>query len=145
MLVIEQVAQGLEEKMPTGRVKWFNAEKGFGFITPDDGGKDIFVHFSGIRGSGYRSLEEGAAVQFEIGEGPKGPQAQDVIRTDGESAESPGRSPSTNVPRSQRSVSEFSTRPPTFDERAARGKDSPRRSRDRDGPSKRRDQYNDEY
>ena len=82
--------------MPTGTVKWFNAEKGFGFITPDDGGKDLFVHFSGIRGSGYRALEEGAKVEFTVGQGPKGPQAQDVARTDGGSTTA-GRS-STSAP-----------------------------------------------
>ena len=64
--------------MPEGVVKWFNADKGFGFITPADGGKDLFVHFSEIQSSGYRSLEEGQRVSFEAGEGPKGPQAQKV-------------------------------------------------------------------
>src|ERR1041385_6071406 len=67
----------------TGTVKWFNGEKGFGFITPDGGGKDIFVHFSGIQGSGFRSLDEGAKVEFDVGQGPKGPQAENVARTDG--------------------------------------------------------------
>ena len=60
-----------------GTVKWFNAEKGYGFITPD-GGPDVFVHFSAIQGGGYRSLEEGQRVAFEITQGPKGQQAQDV-------------------------------------------------------------------
>ena len=64
--------------MARGTVKWFDGEKGFGFITPEDGGKDLFVHFSNITGSGYRSLEEGQAVQFEVGEGRKGPEATDV-------------------------------------------------------------------
>jgi CspA family cold shock protein len=64
--------------MPEGVVKWFNADKGFGFITPSDGSKDLFVHFSEIQSSGYRSLEEGQRVSFEAGEGPKGPQAQKV-------------------------------------------------------------------
>jgi CspA family cold shock protein len=64
--------------MPEGVVKWFNADKGFGFITPTDGSKDLFVHFSEIQSSGYRSLEEGQRVSFEAGEGPKGPQAQKV-------------------------------------------------------------------
>jgi CspA family cold shock protein len=64
--------------MARGTVKWFDGEKGFGFITPEDGGKDLFVHFSNISGSGYRSLEEGQAVQFEVGEGRKGPEATDV-------------------------------------------------------------------
>jgi cold shock protein len=62
----------------TGVVKWFSDEKGFGFITPDDGGKDAFVHFSGIEGDGFRTLQEGAKVTFELGEGAKGPQATNV-------------------------------------------------------------------
>lgn len=62
----------------TGIVKWFNAEKGFGFITPDAGGADVFAHFSAISGRGYRSLTEGQAVEFEINDGPKGPQAADI-------------------------------------------------------------------
>ena len=61
--------------MTQGTVKWFNGEKGFGFITPDDGAKDLFVHYSEIQGSGYRSLEENQRVQFEVGQGAKGPQA----------------------------------------------------------------------
>lgn len=64
--------------MANGTVKWFDGEKGFGFITPEDGGKDLFVHFSNIQGSGYRSLTEGAKVSFEVGEGRKGPEATDV-------------------------------------------------------------------
>lgn len=59
-------------------VKWFNGEKGFGFITPDDGTKDLFVHYSEIQGSGYRSLEENQRVQFEVEQGTKGPQAVGV-------------------------------------------------------------------
>ena len=62
----------------TGTVKWFNATKGYGFIERE-GGKDVFVHFSAINGSGYRSLEEGQQVEFTIGEGKKGPQAQNVV------------------------------------------------------------------
>jgi len=61
-----------------GTVKWFNSEKGYGFITPDDGSKDLFVHFSEIQGTGYRSLDEGQKVEFEVGQGQKGPQAQQV-------------------------------------------------------------------
>ena len=62
----------------TGKVKWFNATKGYGFIERP-GAPDVLVHYSAIRGSGYRSLEEGQPVEFDIADGPKGPQAQDVI------------------------------------------------------------------
>ena len=64
--------------MATGTVKWFNAEKGFGFIAPDDGSSDVFVHYSEIQGSGFRTLEENQQVTFEVGSGPKGQQAQSV-------------------------------------------------------------------
>ena len=64
--------------MATGTVKWFNATKGFGFIAPDDGSADLFVHFSAIEGNGYRELSEGQRVQFEASQGPKGPQASAV-------------------------------------------------------------------
>jgi len=67
-----------EQNMAQGTVKWFNGDKGFGFIEPDDGGKDVFVHFSAIQGSGYRSLEEGQRVSFETSQGQKGPQADNV-------------------------------------------------------------------
>ncbi|HEY8415695.1 MAG TPA: cold-shock protein [Thermaerobacter sp.] len=63
----------------TGTVKWFNAEKGYGFITRDDGQGDVFVHFSAIVGTGYRTLEEGQKVTFDIVEGEKGPKAQNVV------------------------------------------------------------------
>jgi cold shock protein len=64
--------------MAEGTVKWFNGEKGYGFITPDGGGKDVFVHYSAIQGRGYKSLEEGQRVTFEISQGQKGPQADNV-------------------------------------------------------------------
>ncbi len=64
--------------MATGSVKWFNEAKGFGFISQDDGGKDVFVHFSAIEGSGFKTLAEGQKVSFEIQDGPKGPQAANV-------------------------------------------------------------------
>ena len=67
-----------EISMTQGTVKWFNEGKGFGFITPDDGAKDVFVHYSAIQGAGYRSLEENQRVQFEITQGAKGPQAVEV-------------------------------------------------------------------
>ncbi len=66
------------KKMAQGTVKWFNGDKGFGFIAPDDGSKDVFVHFSEIRGSGFRTLEENQRVEFEVEQGPKGPQAVGV-------------------------------------------------------------------
>ena len=64
--------------MAVGVVKWFNAEKGFGFITPDDGGADVFAHFSAISSNGYRSLDENQRVEFDITQGPKGPQAANI-------------------------------------------------------------------
>jgi CspA family cold shock protein len=64
--------------MATGTVKWFSNDKGFGFITPDEGGKDLFVHHTGIAGNGYRSLNEGARVSYEAESGPKGPKAVNV-------------------------------------------------------------------
>jgi cold shock protein len=64
--------------MPEGTVKWFNADKGFGFITPAEGGEDLFVHFSAIQSEGYKSLDEGQRVSFNVGQGQKGPQATEV-------------------------------------------------------------------
>lgn len=64
--------------MAQGTVKWFNAEKGFGFIAPEDGSADVFVHYSEIQGNGFRTLGENQKVEFEVGEGAKGPQAQQV-------------------------------------------------------------------
>lgn len=64
--------------MSRGKVKWFDAKKGFGFVTPDDGSEDLFVHFSNIEADGFKSLLEGQDVEYEVGEGKKGPQATSV-------------------------------------------------------------------
>ena len=64
--------------MATGTVKWFNDSKGFGFITPDDGGEDLFAHFSAIQMNGFKTLKEGQKVQFEVTQGPKGKQASNI-------------------------------------------------------------------
>ncbi|WP_369052430.1 MULTISPECIES: cold-shock protein [Kineococcus] len=66
--------------MAQGTVKWFNGEKGYGFIAPEDGSADVFVHFSEITGSGYRSLEENDRVEYTVTQGQKGPQASQVTR-----------------------------------------------------------------
>ncbi|MED7955099.1 cold-shock protein [Streptomyces sp. BE303] len=65
--------------MATGTVKWFNGEKGFGFIAQDDGGPDVFVHFSAIQTTGFKELAEGARVEYDVTQGPKGPQAEQVV------------------------------------------------------------------
>ncbi len=67
--------------MAKGTVKWFSDQKGFGFITPEDGSKDVFVHHSSIQGEGFKSLREGESVEFEVTDGQKGPQATNVVRS----------------------------------------------------------------
>jgi CspA family cold shock protein len=67
--------------MSTGKVKWFNESKGYGFIEPDEGGRDVFVHYSAIQGEGYKTLSEGQAVEFEIIQGEKGLQAANVSKS----------------------------------------------------------------
>jgi CspA family cold shock protein len=74
----DQIRVTKEVAMATGTVKWFNAEKGFGFIAPDDGSADVFAHYSAIASSGYRSLDENQKVEFEVTQGPKGPQAENI-------------------------------------------------------------------
>ena len=69
--------------MTTGTVKWFNNEKGFGFITPETGGNDVFVHHTAIQGEGYKSLNEGDRVSFDVTQGPKGEQATNVTKAGG--------------------------------------------------------------
>jgi CspA family cold shock protein len=66
--------------MSTGKVKWFNESKGYGFIEPDGGGRDVFVHYSAIQGEGYKTLSEGQPVEFEVTQGDKGPQAANVMK-----------------------------------------------------------------
>ena len=84
-----------------GTVKWFNSEKGYGFITPDDGSKDLFVHHSAIQGGGFRTLEEGEPVEFEVVPGTKGPAAENVVRLNAP-ASSPPPSPGSRERRGDR-------------------------------------------
>jgi len=72
--------KGGREPMVTGKVKWFSDQKGYGFITPDDGSKDVFVHHTAIQGEGFKTLKENQAVEFKVEDGPKGPQAADVVK-----------------------------------------------------------------
>jgi CspA family cold shock protein len=82
-----------------GTVKWFSRVKGYGFISPDGGEKDVFVHYSAISGDGYRNLEEGQRVEFAIEDSPKGPQAADVVDLGGEaSAEQPEQAEQSELP-----------------------------------------------
>jgi cold shock protein len=78
ILRVAQHTKAVEVQMANGTVKWFSDEKGFGFITPDDGGQDLFVHHTGIVGEGYRSLAEGTKVTYESESGDKGPKAVNV-------------------------------------------------------------------
>jgi CspA family cold shock protein len=75
---VPEAANESVDNMALGTVKWFNAEKGYGFITVDGSGDDVFVHWSAIEGDGYRALDEGQRVELEVGEGEKGPQAENV-------------------------------------------------------------------
>jgi CspA family cold shock protein len=79
-IAVEPQEKGGLQYMAQGTVKWFNDDKGYGFITPDEGGEDLFVHHSGIAGNGYKSLDEGAKVSYEATQGQKGMQADNVSR-----------------------------------------------------------------
>lgn len=72
------IATDGDKVLARGTVKWFSEQKGYGFITPDDGGKDLFVHFSNIQGEGYKNLQDGQAVEYDAAQGQKGPEAQNV-------------------------------------------------------------------
>jgi CspA family cold shock protein len=79
MLFRRSVNRPRRVQVSTGTVKWFNSSKGFGFINPDDGGEDLFVHHSDVKTSGYATLDEGQKVEFEVGQGKKGPCATNVV------------------------------------------------------------------
>ena len=81
MMETQEQKGGLQHMVHEGTVKWFNEEKGYGFIAPDEGSADVFVHYSGIEGGGFKSLEEGEKVSFEVTEGKKGLQAQNVSKS----------------------------------------------------------------
>jgi CspA family cold shock protein len=83
--------------MQTGSVKWFNSAKGFGFVTPDEGSRDLFVHYTDIQADGYRNLEQGQKVYFEFADGPKGPHANQVRLMEGETASTETTSTSTET------------------------------------------------
>jgi cold shock protein len=89
--------------MATGLVKWFNDAKGFGFITPDAGGADVFIHFSAIAMEGYKTLKQGARVSFELTEGPKGLHAQNILMTEQASAAPAHRPDEAHAPRKRES------------------------------------------
>ena len=93
----ERKKGGLQD-MPQGTVKWFNEEKGYGFITPDDGGEDLFVHHTGIAGSGFKSLEEGESVSYEVAQGRKGMQAVNVSKGSTDRPDSRGTGDLLQVP-----------------------------------------------
>jgi len=76
----DEKSKGGATIMSTGKVKWFNESKGYGFIEPDGGGRDVFVHYSAIQGEGYKTLSEGQPVEYEITLGDKGPQASNVLK-----------------------------------------------------------------
>jgi CspA family cold shock protein len=77
-VVVSRLMKQGETSMAQGTVKWFNAEKGFGFIAQENGGDDVFVHYSAIQSQGYKSLDENQRVEFDVTQGPKGPQAENV-------------------------------------------------------------------
>jgi CspA family cold shock protein len=125
--------------MPTGVVKWFNAEKGFGFIKADDGSPDVFVHFSAIQGSGYRSLAEGAQVEYQLGRGPKGPQAENVVAVGGgpPAPAAPARPPRSHP---AAAASRSPGPPPANTDPRRKDRERPRRE---DARSRRKDEWDD--